>query len=82
MISTLLAEVGAELDRAQQLFEPLHSPHEGLAVIEEEFEEFKREVWKHNLTKNRDTRPQMREELIQLAAMALRTINDTIGDKL
>jgi len=36
-------------------------------------------VFKHNLTKpGRDTRVRQREELIQLAAMAIRAIYDTI----
>jgi hypothetical protein len=76
--ASLATEVARELTRAQSLFPPIHSPHEGLAVIEEEWEEFKKEVWAFNLNKGRDTRPKMRAELIQLAAMCLRTINDTI----
>jgi hypothetical protein len=74
----LSIEVRVELERAQSLFAPINGPHEGLGVIMEEFEEFKTEVYKYNLGKNRDTRPQMRTELIQLAAMALRTIHDVI----
>jgi hypothetical protein len=74
----LAGEVACEFIRASSMFPPIHSPHEGLAVIEEEFEEFKQEVWKFNLNKGRDTRPNMRTELIQLAAMCLRTIHDTI----
>ena len=74
----LAEEVARELTRAQSLFPPIHSPHEGLAVIEEEWEEFKQEVWAFNLNKGRDTRSKMRAELIQLAAMCLRTIHDCI----
>jgi formiminotetrahydrofolate cyclodeaminase len=36
------------------------------------------EVKAYNLPKGRDTRPKMREELIQLAAMAVRAITDVI----
>ena len=74
----LAMEVAAEVKRAQSLFAPINGPHEGLGVIMEEFDEFKAEVYKYNLGKNRDTRPQMRAELIQLAAMCLRTIHDVI----
>jgi hypothetical protein len=66
-----------EVERAQGLF-PMddcaqrHLPHYYLGVIEEEFEEFKKEVFAFNLGKHRDTRPAMKTELLQLAAMAMR----------
>jgi hypothetical protein len=74
----LLKEVEQELLRARSLFKPIHSPHEGLGVVMEEFEEFKDEVYAFNLSKGRDTRPKMRTELIQLATMSLRTILDAL----
>jgi hypothetical protein len=78
-IYNLTLEVGKELERAMTLFEPMHSPHEALGVIQEEFDEFKDEVYAFNPTKpGRDNRPRQREELIQLAAMALRAVHDTI----
>lgn len=72
-----IAALGTEIERAQGLF-PMddcaqrHLPHYYLGVIEEEFEEFKKEVFAFNLGKNRDTRPAMKTELLQLAAMAMR----------
>ena len=69
-------EVAEEVSRAVSLFGPMRGPHEALGVIEEEWEEFKKEVWAFNLAKGRDTRPAMRTELIQLAAMALRAVYD------
>lgn len=72
----LAQEIAAEVQRARTLFPAINNPHEGLAVIYEEFDEFKAEVWRYNLAKGRDTRPEMRKELIQLAAMAMRTILD------
>lgn len=72
----LAHEVARELTRAQSLFPAINTPHEGLAVVWEEFEEFKLEVFALNVAKGRDTREAMRKELIQLAAMALRTIHD------
>jgi hypothetical protein len=80
-IDELLCEVGDELDLACSLFPSIHSPHEALAIIEEEWEEFRKEVWKFNLVKGRDTRPAMRAELVQLMAMCLRTILDVIDKK-
>lgn len=74
----LANEVVAELHRAQNLFPPIHSMHEGLGIVREEYKEFEDEVFAYNLAKNRDTRPKARAELIQLATMALRTIFDTI----
>lgn len=74
----LALEVADEVARARSMFPAIYSPHEGLAIIREEYLEFEDEVWQHNLFKKRDHRPQMRTELIQLAAMALRTILDTI----
>jgi hypothetical protein len=74
----LALEVAEEVERARGMFPAIYSPHEGLGVIREEYIEFEKEVFAYNPNKNRDTRPQMRTELIQLAAMALRTILDTI----
>jgi hypothetical protein len=68
-----LHQVRQELRRAQTQHAPLNSAHEAIAVILEEFEEFKQEVWK-----KRDARDpaRMRAELIQIAAMAIRAIED------
>ena len=74
----LMQEVAVELERAQHLFKPIHSPHEALGIVQEEFDEFKEQVYAFNIAKGRDTRPEMREELIQLATMALRTILDAL----
>ena len=77
IIAEAIIGLGREIERAQGLF-PMdycarrHLPHYYLGVIEEEFEEFKAEVFKLNLGKNRDTRPAMKAELLQLAAMAMR----------
>lgn len=75
-LDKLVHEIAGEVYRASILFPPHHSPHESLGVIEEEFEEFKMEVFDFNLRKGRDTRSKMRTELTQLAAMAVRAILD------
>jgi hypothetical protein len=68
-----LHQVRKELKRAQDLHAPLNSAHEAYAVILEELDEFKAEVWKH--AEARDV-AKMRRELIQVAAMAIRAIGD------
>jgi hypothetical protein len=78
-IDTIAHEISEEAARATALFPPMNSPHEALAVILEEYTEYQLEVFKHNTSKpDRDTRPRQREELIQLAAMCMRAILDTI----
>jgi hypothetical protein len=78
-VNLLVNEVRAEVHRAGKLFPAMNSPHEAAFVIEEEWEEYRQEVFKHNTSKpDRDTRPRQREELIQLAAMCMRAILDTI----
>lgn len=62
-------DVLAELDEAFTEFPSMHSAHEGLAILEEEFLELRQEVfW--------GTRERQREEAIQVAAMAIRFIVD------
>ena len=78
MLTSIIQEVLTEVGRATDMFSPMHSPHEAEAVIREEFDEYWDEVKAHNMFKKRDTRPRQREELIQLAAMAVRAIYDTI----
>lgn len=76
-VAGAVLKLGEEINRAQGLF-PIdgcaqsYRPHLYLGVIEEEFEEYKKEVFSFNLGKNRDTRPAMKVELLQLAAMAMR----------
>lgn len=60
-----------ELIRAKELHADMHSAHEGYAVILEELDELKAEVWK----KNKDVNI-MREEALHVAATALRFIVD------
>jgi hypothetical protein len=77
----LAMEIIGEVERADDAFPPMNSPHEAMAVILEEYTEYQSEVFKHNTSKpGRDTRPWQREELIQLAAMCLRAILDTIDN--
>lgn len=67
----ILDEVDRELTRAQAAFPAMHSAHEAASVIREEYDEF----WDEVRLKT-GTRAGMRKELIQLAAMAVRAIED------
>lgn len=69
----VIAAVAAELARARDKHAPLNSAHEAYAVILEELDEFKAEVWKKTAARDR---AMMRAELIQLAAMAVRAVED------
>lgn len=68
-IDEVLAAIGNEVGRAESMHAPLHSAHEAYAVILEELDEVKAEVWKKHLD-----RAALRKELIQCAAMCVRTI--------
>lgn len=63
------AEVYEEFGRAEKLFPPFHSAHEGYGVILEELGE----VWDEIKVNNKE---KAREEMIQVAAMAIRFIVD------
>jgi len=66
-----LRDVARELARACRDFAPMHSAHEGHAVIREEFEE----LWEHVKTNTGGSRA-ARAEAVQLAAMAVRYVLD------
>lgn len=74
-ISMLLGEVYSELKRAQTQYAPIHGMHEGHSLILEEVDEF----WEHVKVKQTlREHPKVHKELIQVAAMALRTILDVV----
>jgi nucleoside phosphorylase len=66
-----LNAVADELQEARAKFGPMASTHEAYAVIKEEFDEF----WEE-LRKKRPDRENLRMELIQVAAMAIRAAVD------
>ena len=66
-------EIIEECVQASGHYPPFNSAHEGYAIILEELEELKTEIFKKQ--SNRDVR-RMRKEAIQVGAMALRFVND------
>lgn len=68
-----LDDIGKELSRAIRKYPRFKSAHEGVAVIEEEFLEFRKEVFKR--PKKRSV-AKMRAEAIQGGAMFARFIMD------
>lgn len=64
-------EVANELNSAREKFPPFHSAHEGFAVLKEEVDELWDEIKMKGASKAR-----MREEAIQVAAMAIRFVQD------
>lgn len=79
-LNKILNEIFTETAKAATKYAPMNSCHEAFGVIKEELDEYWDEVKLYNLHKGRDTRPRQREELIQLAAMAVRAIYDTIDN--
>ena len=67
----------AELARAMSTYPPMHSAHEGYAVILEEVRVLEAEVFK---SPSRREALKMRAEAVQLAAMALRFLVDVCPD--
>ena len=71
-LENVLNMVATEYVESTLKFPKFASPHEGLAIIQEEFEEFKESVfWPH-----KDHTGEAQEEARQLAAMAIRYLMD------
>lgn len=69
----IIRDLQDEYNYATCSFGEFHSAHEGLAIIEEEFEELKEEVFKKQSERDIE---KMRHEALQIAAMGLRFIVD------
>ncbi len=70
-------DIAKEYDYAVSIFPSFHSAHEGYAVILEELDELKTEVFKK---KEKRDYTLMRKEAIQVAAMAIRFIRDVVDN--
>lgn len=65
--------VAAEYRRTAAAYGRLHSAHEGYALILEELDELKEEIWKHP---RRRSRSAMFKEAVQVAATTVRFVID------
>ncbi len=75
-VATIVDEVVAELERATALHGSMSSPHEGYAVLQEEVNE----LWEEVKAKDGSLEA-IRNEAIQVAAMAIRFILDCCTDE-
>ena len=73
-----MESVVQEVARAQSMWPPFNSAHEGFAIMQEEFDELKEHVWTNQ--KKRDIEA-MRTEAIQVAAMAMRFITEVCNEE-
>ena len=73
----VLQDVSRELERAQTVYPPMHSCHEGYAVLLEEVHELWDEI---RASKGLAGNLRIRSEAVQVAAMALRFIGDLCAD--
>lgn len=71
---TIFDEVARELVRATAKFGPMHSAHEGYAILKEEVDELWDDI------KTNAPLVDQRKEAIQIAAMAIRFILDVTRD--
>ena len=72
-MNEIYLEIAKEVERAIQLYEPFHSLHEGYAVLKEEVDE----LWDQVKVKQGSRWPgAVKDECIQIAAMAVRIIID------
>ena len=70
-MNDILDEVFIELQHAQASYAPMHSAHEGYAILKEELDE----LWDEIKKKQHDP-AKLEAEARQVAAMAIRFIND------
>ena len=75
-LDRVLADLREEVAKARAKHAPMHSPHEGWAVI---LEELTPELWEH-VCGDTGRSPEARHEALQVAAMGVRYILDLIDE--
>jgi len=73
-INEAIHEIISEYTMAVACHKKFNSAHEGYAVLLEEMDELKEQVWKKKEGRDMD---KMRREAVQVGAMALRFLTDT-----
>ena len=76
VVDDITAEIFKEAYKANFMYPPFHSAHEGLAIIQEEFDELKQEVYAKQGQRDWEA---MHKEAVQTAAMCVRLIADVIN---
>ena len=72
-LDAVLVQVGAEVAAAEAKFGPFNSAHEGYSILLEEVDE----LWAHvKVNQKRRDLDAMRQEAVQIAAMAVRFVRD------
>jgi hypothetical protein len=74
----VITDIINELSEAESKYAPMHSAHEGFAILKEEVDELWDEVKRKPDAIRREA---MRKEAVQVAAMALRFIQDVCDKK-
>jgi hypothetical protein len=74
-VERLAMEIAKEVERARALWPAINTPHEGIAVIREEYLELEEEVFKKQTEYDRVA---MRKEAVHVAAMGMRFILDLL----
>jgi len=75
-MTTFAAAVATEVARARAAYPPMHSPHEGLAVLQEEVHELQQEVYRKQSLHDPAA---MYDECVQIGAMAQRFAEDLLA---
>jgi hypothetical protein len=78
LVLSIANEAIKELYRATEMNGPFASAHEGYAILLEEMDELKEEIWKKEKLRDKD---KMRTEAIQIAAMSIRFVLDVCEKK-
>lgn len=76
-LSDIVDAVVEEFTKAEKANGPMLNLHHGYAVLLEEMDELKTEVWK-NPRKHPERHSLARKEAIQVAAMAIRLLHDVL----
>lgn len=79
-VNKILNDIEIEFYNATRKFGSFHNAHEGYAVLLEEIDELWENV-KLNQYNNPDRLKKIKEEAIQVAAMAIRLIYDCCNEK-
>lgn len=76
-LKIILEEIEEEFRRASKLHAKMNTPHEGFAILNEEVDELWDGVRRKEIFNGRNNR--LHEECVQVGAMAIRFLHDTVN---